>query len=611
VTALPDPRPIPAPPLGRHRLVGGSGLAALIDDDAVVDWWCHPGPDGPPQLWSLLDPHGGTARWWNATGVRQVGLPAGPSARTTVNIDGEPVACWDALVPVGGHPLLVRLVRSTTRPLGVTHELRAGGFDTAGGGDGGGGAATIDVTSTGAPPHHVDGSTFCSLELQPDRWAAVVIGSPDALPRPVDVPALVDAVHDAEARAQRLVDACEVVQAHRERVETSLLVLDACTDPVTGPVVPAPTESLPEVPGADRQFDYRFAWLRDASLAAGVAAAVGRADVTRQHIDWLTDRCLRCEGVPVPVVRASGDEVPDEREVEGVAGWGGAQPVRIGNAAKGQVQADGAGLAADAVWSLVRTGAGFDRDAYRALAGVADEVARRPVGAEHGIWELRIPVEGASADLGRWILFDRARRLSLVHEPWARGRRREWWRHEDAARRRLLGGRLPSGAVPLVYGRLEADAAGLLAVVLGLLDPRSPDAAALVEGTIAELGIGDPLEAIARYPGDVDDGFDGKVGGFVPVSWMAVSALAQIGRLDDADALADRLCRALPGLQPEVLDDGEPLGNLPLVWSHAEAARALYALRVGQVRRRFGRVGVGLWTAWRALRTTRRAPSGR
>jgi GH15 family glucan-1,4-alpha-glucosidase len=100
----------------------------------------------------------------------------------------------------------------------------------------------------------------------------------------------------------------------------------------------------------------------------------------------------------------------------------------------------------------------------------------------------------------------------------------------------------------------------------------------------------------------VDDGFDGAVGAFVPACWWAVSALAQLGRVTEAHGLADELCRALPGLQPEILGT-EPLGNLPLVWSHAEATRALYLLRAADIRARWGSAGLGLWRATRMARS--------
>ena len=586
---------VAAPPLGDHRLLGAEGAVALLDRDGVIDWWCTPALDDPPQLWSLLDPAGGTARWWNAVGVRTIGPEAGPAARTVLNVDGELVACWDALVRLDGQPAIVRLVRSTTAPVGLTHELRAGGFDGA--------PATVTVQSTGtSPPHHVDGSTFASVEATPDGWEAVVIGRPDVVGGPIDPQALAALVRAAERRSAELASAADVITAHRNRVEVGLAVLDACTDARTGAVVAAPTTSVPEVPGADRQFDYRYAWLRDSSLAASVAALVGRLDVTLRHLDWLVQRCLACEGVPVPMTRTNGDPVPDEREVPGVAGWAGSRPVRVGNDATEQVQLDGPGFIADALWTLVTSGGLLHRAGYRAVAAVADVIDGAP-GRSGGVWELRRPADLANADVGRWLLADRCRRLSRVHEPWAWRRRRRWHRVERDARRRVLGGLRPSGAMPLVYGEPAVDGAGLLLVALGLL--RGDDAHRLVDGTLRELGVGDPIEAVRRYTPGIDDGFEGIEGAFVPVSWWAVSALARLGRTRQAHELADRLCQALPGLQPEVLDDGEALGNTPLVWSHAEAARALYLLRSGDVRRRTGPVGLALFRLARIFRARR------
>jgi hypothetical protein len=587
-----------APPLGRHRLLGAAGTAALVDEHAVVDWWCPGRLDAEPQLWSLLDPAGGCARWWNATGLRTLGGPVGVCARTSVNIDGEVVSCWDALVPLDGQGVIARLVRTTTRPLGVTHELRAGGFLTP--------AARLSVRATaGDPPHHVDASTFVSLEARPDRWEAVVLGPPDALLRPLDVGELLTAIEQAERRAARLTRVSRVVTEHRDRVEHSLLVLDACTQPDTGAVVAAPTTSLPEARGGDRQFDYRFAWLRDASLAASIAALVGHPHATARHVDWLVDRCVACQGMPAPLTDVVGDEVPEEREVAHVVGWGGARPVRVGNAAKGQVQLDALGLVAEAVWILFSATGRLRPQGYRVVADLADLVLAEGPGPTHGIWEHREPRDFASADVGRWLLFDRAVRLGRVHRPWAWRRRRRWNRGAATARDRVLGGLLPSGALPLVHGEPAADATGLLAVLLGLVGREDPVAQRIVDGTLAELGIGDPIVGVLRYPDDADDGFQGRIGAFVPVSWWAVGALARVGRREEARDLADRLCRALPGLQPEVLDDGEALGNTPMVWSHAEAARALYLLRVADVRARFGRPGLVAWRLWRLLAAQR------
>jgi GH15 family glucan-1,4-alpha-glucosidase len=173
----------------------------------------------------------------------------------------------------------------------------------------------------------------------------------------------------------------------------------------------------------------------------------------------------------------------------------------------------------------------------------------------------------------------------------------------------VLESLLPSGALALDRGGSDPDAAGLLLVVLGLLGRDDPRSHRLVDATLATLGLGVPVVALRRYPTWVDAGFDGEEAGFVPVSWWAVSALARLDRRDEAHALADRLCAALPELQPEMLDPGGDggLGNVPLVWSHAEAARALYLLRVADLRARWRPVGAAMWQLARVARQLVRA----
>ena len=414
----------------------------------------------------------------------------------------------------------------------------------------------------------------------------MLLGPRAAIDAPWTVEALIEQIEQAEAHAATWDSPSSVVTSHRERVVVALGVLDACTAAGTGAVIASPTTSLPEVRGADRQFDYRYAWLRDAALAASIAALVGEVGVASRHVDWLVDRCVACEGIPDPMSAVDGEATPEETALPDLEGWASSRPVRLGNAARDQLQLDGPGHVAEAVWITFTTSGRRHRPAFDVVADLADAVCADGDRPSAGIWELREPADVSSADVGRWLLFDRAVHLSWVHEPWAWRRRREWREAGRAARRRFLDGRLPSGAAPLVYGEPHADGAGLLPVVLGLLPASDPAAAELVDGTFRELGHGDPMDAIRRYPFAVEDGFEGDEGCFVPVSWWGVSALAQLGRIEAAEDLADRLCESLPGLQGEVIaPDGEVLGNTPLVWSHAEASRALYLLRVAGIRR--------------------------
>jgi len=590
-------------PLEDHRLLGGDGMAALMAPNAAIEWWCTPRLDASPALWRLLDPHGGAAAWRDATAVRSVGGPVGHCARTVVEVDGAQVSCWDGLVRLDGEPTIVRMVRAMREPVELTHELTVAVFDPREPV----GAGLLQAHSDDGT-HHLggDGVVHTTITAVADRWHALLLRRASAPPpTALDHAALRDLLREAEDTGARRAEGSGVVQAHRNRVEVSLLVLDACTEPSSGGVVASPTTSVPEVLGADRQFDYRYAWVRDASLAAAISALLGRPGATNHHVDWLLKRCLSCEGVPVPVTDVFGDPVPEERELPDVAGLASSRPVRVGNGAKGQCQLDGAGFVAEAVWVLTATGGGFRRGGYRAVVDLADHAAPLEPEPTGGIWEQRRPGLVTSADVGLWLLFDRALRLRRVYEPWAWRRQRRWAAALTAARRRVEDSLLPSGALPLVHGGTEPDGAALLLVVLGLLGRGDPRADRLVDATIEALGIGDPVVALRRYPSSVDSGFGGEESAFLPVSWLAVSALAQLDRPEEAHAMADRLCAATPGLQPEMLDvDGDVgLGNTPLVWSHAEAARALFLLRVADLRARWGRAA---WL-WGAARFTRQA----
>jgi GH15 family glucan-1,4-alpha-glucosidase len=211
-------------------------------------------------------------------------------------------------------------------------------------------------------------------------------------------------------------------------------------------------------------------------------------------------------------------------------------------------------------------------DIIKALADrVAEASADEP---SNGIWEVRDATLLVSADIGRWLALDRAIRLARFRRPLSI--ETTWIRARDVARDRVLGAIRADGSLPQAYGQDRIDASALLLVVHRLLPPKDPRAARLVDATIAALGCG-PL--MYRYPPDGSDGFSAGESPFLPASWWAVTALAVLGR-DEAGTRAEALCDLLPRLQAEEFDPTrrESLGNAPLVWSHAEAARALYEL---------------------------------
>jgi len=589
------------PAIGAHRLLGDGRSAALLRPDGEVDWWCAPDVDSPPLLWSLLDAGGAAARWQGARLACWSGHPAGRTATTVLRVGGRRVEVMDGLLEGEAGPTLVRLARCAGADLDVVHELAVSGFDADWGSwDAGRSVVDAKTVQVAGGTSSGDGRWLRTVLRAPaGRWAALVVAVGADTVEP-DGEALAGRLAALAAEDDASLAGARLPASHPERAADALRVLEACTYRPTGAVVAAPTTSLPEAPGADRQFDYRYSWVRDASLAISVASLVGRRDAAGRYLAFARGLAAGGGAPTTPCTDVRGEPVPAEREVGGVAGWAGSRPIRVGNAAAGQVQHDSLGLLAEAVSVYLQTGGRLDHDTWDLVRAIADQAAGAGDGPSNGIWERRDPQALVSADIGRWLALDRAVWIARGWRPWAR--RRHWRRHRDAIRERVLGALLPDGGLPQSYGGdSSADASSLMVVIFGMLGRRDPRAARLVDATLARLGAGPFLY---RYEPGGPDGFSGVEGAFVPVSWWAVAALAAVGRVDEAGRRADEMCAALPRLLSEEVDpgSGESLGNVPLVWSHAEAARAMYLLDAARLRSRYG--AAGLW-AWRIGRYVR------
>jgi GH15 family glucan-1,4-alpha-glucosidase len=377
-----------------------------------------------------------------------------------------------------------------------------------------------------------------------------------------------------------------------------------CTSRATGAVVAAPTTSLPEAPGHNRQFDYRYTWLRDASLSTAVAALLGKGDDARRYLKFVHAAWGDEDLLTQPLRTVGGGPAPDEREIADIGGWAGSRPVRVGNGANEQRQYDSLGLFAEAVSVYVQIGGGLDERTWSLVRRLADQItADDPahVKDSNGIWEIRTPQPLVDRDIGRWLLLDRALWIARGWRPWTR--RSHWKRARDTIRDRVLSAIDRDGLLPQAYSQTppRPDASALMAVAFGLLSPEDPRSGRLVDALLARLGAGPYLY---RYPPGQDDGFSGVEGAFLPMSFLAVTALARLGRIQDAEQRLDRLCEALPRLLSEEVDpiSGQLLGNTPLVWSHAELARAVYVLDSAKRRDRWGAAGSWAWRLQRYLR---------
>ncbi len=584
-------------PIADYALLGDSERAALVSRSGAVDWLCLPRFDSPACFAALLGTpeHG---RWL-------IG-PTG-EAKTTRAYRGDTfildtvhetlrgrVRVTDLMPANDGRADLLRVVEGLDGEVEMLHEwiVRTGygeaipwvshvaddeGRDVIraiAGPD----MLVLRGPRLPTPSDHVHRDTF--TVRAGERLEFSMTWAPSWKPVPSRL-----AVELRIEETQRLfgewVENCSHTGRYRNQVIRSLLVLKLLTDERWGGIVAAPTTSLPEDLGGSRNWDYRFCWLRDASLTLGALLASGYLEETRIWRNWLV-RAVAGDPADLQIMYAvDGGRQLAERELSHLPGYAGSRPVRVGNAAVDQRQSDVLGEVMIAFEEARRLGIEESPDTWAVQRVLVDDLADHWDQPDHGIWEIRGPARHFThSRVMVWAAFDRA--VRGVEEYGHDGDVERWRAVRDTVHAEVLerGYDPERNTFTQHYDTTAVDASLLLIPSVGFLpadDARVLGTVAAIEEDLLHHGL------LLRYRTDTGvDGLEGEENPFLACSWWLVSAYAGCGRLDDAVDLMDRLVALLNdvGLISEEYDPvkKQMVGNFPQALSHLTLIGAALAI---------------------------------
>jgi GH15 family glucan-1,4-alpha-glucosidase len=606
-------------PIGSHALLSDCHSAALVTAAGSVDWLCWPRFDSPSVFGRLLDD---TAGHWS---IRPAGrfsadrryLDRTLVLETSFHTPGGTVVVTDALamgVDNYGHALGRRvphlLIRSVTcvggvvdvevsyapRPeYGLLHPLLSpadGGWTTRGG-------AERLVLSSPVPltPHRHAATARVPMSAGQTVAFALHRATPEAEPARVWRPdEIAERLADTAAAWRSWSDLHQNYHGPwRDQVQHSGRVLRGLTFQPTGAVVAAPTTSLPEQVGGERNWDYRYAWIRDASFTLQALWVAACPDEAGDFFAFMATATAATPGPDTPLqimFGVGGEHDLTERVLPHLRGWRDSRPVRVGNGAWCQEQIDVYGEVLDAAYRLAGKIDLTDGDLRAFLVAAADGAAARWRQADQGIWEVRgEPRHFLYSKVMCWVALDRA--IILADRLAAADRVPAWQRARDEIRRAVVrdGWSDAAGAFTQSFGSATLDASALMMPIVGFLPADDPRMRATIEAIADRLT--DERGLVYRYrTSDGVDGLAGTEGTFLLCTFWLAQALAMAGCAARAREVFERAARYANdvGLLAEEIDpgSGEPLGNFPQAFSHIgliNAAWAISELRDGRATR--------------------------
>jgi GH15 family glucan-1,4-alpha-glucosidase len=590
------------PDIGEHGLIGDLQTAALVSTDGTIDWMCCPRFDSPSIFASLLDHdrgghfHIGPDR--DDYVSRQLYFPD-TAILITRFLSPEGVGEVVDFMPVvegkaTDRHRLVRLVRGVRGTMRFRMEIQPR-FDY------------------GRKPHKLelydpDGALFVSDDLtltlhradvpgrslreqgtslerdgdglriiktlQEGGVAGVMMESAGGPPRSVHPQELLDLFNDTVRFWRGWLGRSTYNGRWKEQVTRSAMTLKLMTYAPSGGLVAAPTAALPEQVGGERNWDYRYTWIRDASFSVYALLGLGYTDEAAAFGSWLRDRIKEQAGEnsgPLKIMyRVDGSSDLHEEVLDHLEGYRGSRPVRIGNGAADQLQLDIYGEAMDSIYLADSHGLQAGHEAWTHIAEVIDWLCQHWNQPDEGIWETRGGrQEFTYGRLMSWVALDRALRLAQN-----RGRPADlsrWITERDRIYKEIMerGWNTKREAFIQNYANDVLDASLLLMPLVGFVAPRDPMWLSTLRAMDQEL-VSDSL--VYRYdPSASPDGLRGTEGTFSICTFWYVDALARSGRLEEARLTLEKMSTYANhlGLYSEEIGlTGEALGNFPQAFSH-------------------------------------------
>ncbi|MGW7003305.1 glycoside hydrolase family 15 protein [Streptomyces sp. NPDC054933] len=575
-------------PIEDHGIIGDLHTVALVGDNGTIDWCCLPRFDAPSVFGSLLDARRGgsfSVSVAKAERTKQMYMPDSNVLLTRFLAHDAVAELYDFMVP--DHPSCPKAcARQIIRQVRVLRgrvlvEMRCQpAFDYARAPhqvrvvEGLGTVFTSPVGTLAlrsSAPLRIEGdAALATVELEPGQTLEFATEWGGEL-RPIGDPEVSRLLDSTLAYWDGWLRHSRYQGRYREIVERSALALKLLVYQPSGALVAAATTSLPEAPGGARNWDYRYTWIRDAAFTLYALMRLGFTEEAAAFIDWLRRRCVEAPPDRGLQVLYGIDGRPDlpETVLDHLDGYCGSRPVRIGNAATGQLQLDIYGELMDSVYLYNKYGQPISYELWEALSRQLEWLEKHWEDPDEGIWEGRGPRQRFTySALMTWVAFERAQRIARQRGMPAPIER---WRDTAASAYRYVQEMCfapEHGAYVRFPGSSTLDASLLVMPLVKFAAPSDPRFLTTVR-RIEEFLVSDSL--VHRYRADGSDGFTDSEGTFNLCSFWYVEALSRAGRVGEARYVFEKMITQANhvGLYSEEIGPaGEALGNFPQAFTH-------------------------------------------